>query len=170
MILGFQIVNSPSHIPRLTMTTRNVDKALCILNLGVKWRRAVNFLLRPLYDRWKSPRHPQDRKAQSLSRHSAGEEEIPVPAGTEPRSSSHFDEWDVPVYHWCSWYLNNKLSFYCIRLSIFTSIFGNSNPIRHLTKTCTNSQHSVSTPISFQSISGRFDTSKTVCTSPGFIS
>jgi hypothetical protein len=55
---------------------RSGDTVPRMLNLGTMWRWVVNFTLRPLYLRGKSPRYPLQRRlcgSQSRSVHSGGE-------------------------------------------------------------------------------------------------
>jgi hypothetical protein len=62
------------------------------LGLGTSWRWVVNFTLRPLYPRGKSPRYPVDRRLggpQSRSER-LGEKKILDPTGTRTPTSPPF--------------------------------------------------------------------------------
>jgi len=68
-------------------------RAPLILNLGIRWRWAVNFTSRPSYLWGNSPHHPSDRRTGwPQTRSGRGGEEKKIPSHflprIEPRSSS----------------------------------------------------------------------------------
>jgi hypothetical protein len=61
-----------------------------ILNLGIRWRRVVSFIPRPLYPQGKISRYPLDRRLggpQSRSGHGGEETNSRLPLGVDPPSS-----------------------------------------------------------------------------------
>jgi hypothetical protein len=79
------------------------------LDLGTSWRWVVNFTLRPLYPRGKSPRYPLDRKLGGPQSRSGrfGEEKIldptwtgtPTPSVVQPVASRYTD-YAIPAPKW----------------------------------------------------------------------
>jgi hypothetical protein len=60
-------------------------KALCIFNLGTRWRRVVSFTVWPLYSRIKRPPYPLNKRLCRPQRRSGrgGEDTNPIIAPAE---------------------------------------------------------------------------------------